>query len=292
MVPKQMGAAQFSTTSLAHQSASISAACGVDLSPLDATFLAKSLNARIAATSSATSAEYLAILGSRSAEVEELVRSLQVGYSEFFRAPLTFALLGHSVLPAILRHKAGTDGSEIRIWSAGCSAGQEAYSIAIELLELAESLGCEIPFRVIASDVSESALATAREGLYTEAEVGNVRLRRLKRWFSAEGSSYRVVPELRRAVDFSAYDLLDDNSSCPPASIFGGFDIVLCCNMLIYYMPEAQLSILRKVHGCLRPGAYLVTGEAERSTVRCMGGFRSVVPVAPVFRKLDLKDDR
>jgi len=278
---------RLSTESVAGLVATVAKCHGANLTPYDATFLAKCIDARIALTSSAGAPGYSELLQRDSEEVQALLHSLQIGYSEFFRDALSFALLERAVLPALVRQRSEDGASEIRIWSAGCSGGQEAYSVAILLSELAESLDRPVAFRIIASDVSEGALATARRGQYARGALGNVRLRQLERWFSAKGSTYEIVPELRCRVDFSHYDLLDKDSSCPPASIFGGFDLVLCCNVLIYYRGDACNAFLEKVGGCLSPGGYLVTSDSERSIVRKSGGFRAISASASVFRKLD-----
>ena len=90
---------------------------------------------------------------------------------------------------------------------------------------------------------------------------------------------------LKDRVSFSVHDLLDDGSSCPPASIYGEFDLVFCSNVLFYYRPELRQSILNKLRSCLRPDGYLVTGEAERDVVARVGGFRGVVPATTVYKK-------
>jgi chemotaxis protein methyltransferase CheR len=175
-------------------------------------------------------------------------------------------------------------GGEIRIWSAACAAGQEAYSVAILLEDMAAERGKPIPFRIIATDVSDAQLAIARKGVYDDDAVRNVRLRHLRRYFSEQGKAYVIAPGLRDRVDFSSYDLLDERSSSPPASIYGDFDIVLCCNLLFYYRPSVRRLILERVRRGLSPNGYLVTGEAERAIVQDAGGFRAMTPPTAVFR--------
>jgi chemotaxis methyl-accepting protein methylase len=94
-----------------------------------------------------------------------------------------------------------------------------------------------------------------------------------------------VIPALKDRVSFSVYDLLDERSSCPPASIYGEFDLAFCSNLLFYYRPDIRRSILNQLELCLTPDGYLVTDEAEREIVARHKGFRAVVPGATVFRK-------
>jgi chemotaxis methyl-accepting protein methylase len=260
---------------------------GLDLSPFDEIFLAKALQGRLEATSAGTWALYLDRLAGDRAEAEALLQSLNIGYSEFFRNPLTFALLEQLVLPAIVAGKEKAGPGEIRIWSAGCAAGQEAYSIAILLEDLAAARQRPVPYRIIATDISVTALAAARKGIYDSAAVRNVRLKHVRDYFVAQGDEYAIAPRLRSRVDFSAYDLLDERSGCPPASLYGDFDLILCCNLLFYYRPDMRRRILDKLCGALSHGGYFVTGEAERAVLAEQAGLRAVAPPAAVFRKAD-----
>jgi chemotaxis protein methyltransferase CheR len=256
-----------------------------DLSRLDESFLARSLERRLEATATASPETYLARLAKDPPEADALLQSLDIHHSELFRDPLACALLEQRILPGLALQKEAQGGTEIRVWSAGCAAGQEAYTVAILLSELSDARELPVPFRIIATDGSEAQLDLAREAAYAGAAMRQVRLGHLERWFTRSGQTYTARPELRARVDFSAYDLLDGRSTSPPASIFGEFDLVLCCNLLYYYRPDARRLILDKLRGCLSPNGVLVTGETEREAVLGMGGFRAVAASAAVFQK-------
>ena len=256
----------------------------IDISHYGESFLARTLEQRRAASCCPTVGAYLERLADGPAEAEALCRSLRVGYSEFFRDPLAFALLEREVLPALAEQRAHSDGGAIRVWSAGCAAGQEAWSVAILLEELSAARERPVLYRVFATDQCEPDLATARAGVYDAAALGNVRVRQLRDCFIREGDAYAIAPRLRERVDFSSYNLLDECTTCPPASIYGDIDLVLCCNVMLYYRPRVQRLILDKARGCIAPGGYLVTGEAERQIVAGVGGFRALVPSGAVFR--------
>ena len=259
---------------------------GHDLSLFDEVFLAKSLERRIAgAVAEEDTAAYLQRLAEDRTEADALFQSLNIGYSEFFRDPLVFALLEKLVLPGLVEAKGKTGPAELRVWSAGCSAGQEAWSVAILLEDLSVAQQRPVPFRIIATDVSDAALAVARQGVYDHTAVQNVRVKHLRNFFSAEGESYVVASQLRARVDFSTYDLLDERSVCPPVSLYGAFDLILCCNLLFYYRPETRRHILDKVCRALGPGGYFVTGEVDREFVAQHDGFSAVAPPAAVFQK-------
>lgn len=259
---------------------------GRDISPYDETFLAKSIDRRLAAAGVKTFSAYGAYLSENRAEAEVLSDSLNISYSEFFRNPLTFALIEQLILPDLVGEKSRNNPDAVRILSAGCAGGQEAYSVAIMVDEAAAAREHPVPFRIFAIDLSETDLARARKGVYSTKAIGNVSLRRLDACFSRQGDSFIVAPRIRKRVIFSFYDLLDDSTTSPPSSIYGDFDLVLCCNVLLYYRSETQRLILDKIRRGLSPGGYLVVGWTEHQIVKSAGGFRSVAPPAAVFQQI------
>jgi len=150
-----------------------------DISRYDESFLLKSIEKRMAARSLTTIADYCKYLSEDVKEAEEFYRSLNITYSEFFRNPLTFALLEHRVLPALIEEKLDSGTAEIRVWSAGCAAGQESYSIACLLDELLYARKKSLSFRIFATDISEKCLVFARSGVYDAVTVQNVRLKHM-----------------------------------------------------------------------------------------------------------------
>lgn len=257
---------------------------GLDVTAYDESFLAKSFEKRRLATASETAAIYLQRLSGDPAEAKIFFRSLTIPYSEFFRDPLVFALLEQVILPRLLTEKEASGRAELRMWSAGCATGQEAWSVAILLDEWTTARGKPLAYRIFATDRSEANLARARSGVYGAAALGNVRLRQLERYFSRQGEFYTITARLRGLVDFSVYDLLDRNSSSPPASIYGDFDLVICSNVLLYYRPQMQRFILDKLRRNLAIGGYLVSGEAERQIVENAGGLGAVAPHVSIFQ--------
>ena len=258
----------------------------LDVSVYDKSFLTKSLNRRQKATASESAASYLERLSEDRVEAEVFFRSLTITYSEFFRDPLAFALLDQVILPGLLVEKQKAGRAELRIWSAGCAAGQEAWSVAILLDELATVQGKPLAYRIFATDRSEAELARARSGVYSTAALGNVRLRQLEGCFSRQGDSYTIAPRFRDRVDFSTYNLLEPHFSSPSASIYGDFDLVICSNVLLYYRPEMRRFILDKMRHILAAGGYLITGKTERQIVENAGGLKAVGPHVSIFQSI------
>jgi chemotaxis methyl-accepting protein methylase len=259
---------------------------GKDIGVYAKSFLQKTFEKRMAAAGYASIKAYGQFLARNAAEAETLFRSLNITYSEFFRNPLTFAVLEQMVLPRMIREKKENKQKEIRVWSAGCASGQEAYSIAMLLDQLTASRESRISFRIFATDVSSEALETARAGIYPLTAVENVRLKYYRRYFTEQKETCIVNEGLKRFIDFSAHDLLDSQSFSPASSIYGDFDLILCCNLLYYYRSKMQLSILEKLQRALSPFAYLVSGEVEQNIVEKNNGFLPLVWPAAIFQKV------
>lgn len=258
---------------------------GQDLAYYDESFLANSAERGMAAAGIPSVAAYCAHLSGHRADAEAFRDSLAIGYSTFFRNPLTFAQLEQSVLPSLMEAKSKSAYPGLRVWSAACSSGQEAYSIAILLSELSAARGMAIPFRIFGTDLSEDNLTVARRGVYDAESVRDVRLQHIWKYFAVKSKVYRVIPAIKDLVDFSVYNLLDEQSTCPPASIYGDFDLIVCSNLLFYYRQPIRQRILGKLRKALAPGGYLVTGEAEREIVRQCGWLREVHGATAVFHR-------
>jgi two-component system CheB/CheR fusion protein len=199
-------------------------------------------------------ASYLALLRKDAAERDLLAKDLLINVTSFFRDPKIFETLVETVIPELIRSH--VPDQPLRIWTAGCSTGEETYSLAILFREAIAAINSSIQLQVFASDVDADAVAFAREGLYPEGVEKHVSRARLSRWFTKEDNGYRVLPELRAAIVFTVQDLLAD----PP---FSRIDFVSCRNLLIYLGPEAQKRVVALFHFALREGGLLLLGNSE-----------------------------
>jgi len=181
---------------------------GLDVSAYDEIFLAKSLAKRQAATASETMGTYLERLAEEPGEAEIFFRSLSIPYSEFFRNPLTFGMLEQVILPSLVAIKKASGKPKLRIWSAGCAAGQEAWSVAILLDELISSQGHPVSYNIFATDYSEAELTLARSGVYNAGALGNIRTRHLESYFSRRGEFYAIEDCLKERVSFTTWGFL------------------------------------------------------------------------------------
>lgn len=255
-----------------------------DISVYDDNFLQNIINDRKRELGMVPDSEYLDYLEIRAEEAAVFRSRLTNSYSEFFRNPLTFAYLEQVILPQLIEKKRIRKENEIRIWSAACASGQEAYSIAILCNELIETKKADLNYLIFATDIDQEVLDQAQRGHYPPATLGKVTLKRLQTYFSRKGENYHIAPQIKNYVDFSVFDLLSDQGSCPPASIYGNFDLVFCSNLLFYYKPEYRNQMLKKVESNLAKGGCLITGETEREIIKG-NNYREVFANSAIFQK-------
>lgn len=218
-------------------------------------------------------------------ELRQLLASFSVKVSHFFRDPLVFEFLARVVLPQIAANRHANQAARMRIWSAGCSTGEETYSIAMLVRELRLPDQASIPITVFGTDIDEEALAHAREGLYSESDIGHVSHSRLQRNFTQHGTSYAVRPELRRAVRFVRHDLLEEGTGVPSESVFRGFDLIVCRHVMMYFNVPTQHEIFVRLDSALDEGGYLVLGPCEQPPDNFRRDYPAVLPNLGVFRK-------
>jgi chemotaxis protein methyltransferase CheR len=257
---------------------------GIDISKYDDEFIEKSIIKRVHQNNCSTEKDYLSLYEENAIESTVFLDSLSISYSEFFRNPLTFAVLENIVLPEISTKSSHQKKKEIRIWSAACAAGQETYSLSMLLNEYKSTEDKTINFRIFATDYSEAHVKLAQQGQFQTTALSYLNLKRITRWFKKRGESYTVKPELKEHIDFSVFDLLCEHHSCPPNSIYGDFDLVLCANLLFYYKSEYQKKIIDKACHCLAKGGYIITGETERK-IMMRYNFEEVYPHSCIFKK-------
>ena len=200
-------------------------------------------------------AQYAELLRRDPRELDLLAKDLLINVTSFFRDPEVFELLAKQIVPELVV-RARSDNHPVRIWVAGCSTGEETYSLVMLFREEITASNLDVKLQVFASDVDPDAVAAAREGLYPETIAAEVSPARLSRFFSKEDRGYRVSPELRSVVVFTVQDLLAD----PP---FSRLDLVSCRNVLIYLRPEAQAKVLSLFHFALREYGILLLGSSE-----------------------------
>lgn len=222
--------------------------------------------------------EYRAYLEDHPSEATALQKDLLISVTSFFRNPEAFAALREEVVPALLSNKGPED--QVRAWVVGCASGEEAYSVAMFLLEQADSAGVRPEqIQVFASDLDESALATARDGRYPDPIVADVSERYLDRFFRREGTEYVVRSGVRERVLFTPHNLLKD----PP---FSELDLISCRNLLIYLRRDLQTSVFDLFSYALNDDGFLFLGSSESADVSDEN-FRAVDKTHRIYQRRD-----
>jgi chemotaxis protein methyltransferase CheR len=190
-----------------------------------------------------------------SGEYESLLERLLTQETSFFRYPAVFDALEKTILPAVRERKIWENPRRLRIWSAGCSTGEEAYSIAMsvsEALKFAESWEVEI----LATDVSRRALRQAERGVYSRRSLQNIAGEQVENYFTPTKHGLQVKPRIRKMISFAQMNLAE------PAYV-GRVDCIFCMNVLMYFSDQRRLAILRHFYNVLEPGGYFLLGHAE-----------------------------
>jgi chemotaxis protein methyltransferase CheR len=258
---------------------------GFDFSGYRASMVERRMEKRLTPSKCADFPEYLEYLKQHPHELDNLVDVLTINVSRFFRNTLAFDYVTDKILPAVVFDKLSGRDPSLRVWSAGCATGEEPYSVAILIQELRRKEKFNLSVNIFATDIDERALKKAKTAVYPYASIKNIKYRLLKRYFEAHGKHFQLSPEIQNMVAFSPYDMLDKRGYAPPESVFGGFDMIFCKNVLIYFTQEYQDRIFDKLHRSLANGGYLVLGEAEIPARKYQDGFRKVNECCSIYRK-------
>ena len=242
--------------------------CGVDFSLYKSTTIQRRIARRMVLNKQDSLEDYAQFLRGNSKELDALYSDVLISVTSFFRNPEAFDILKRKVFPKLLQQR----GDEpFRVWTLGCSTGQEAYSIAMAFVETAEKAPRMRKLQVFATDLNEALLDKARHGLYAKSLAQDVSPERLRQFFVEEEGGYRIVKSLREMVVFARQNFISD----PP---FSRMDLVSCRNLLIYLEPSLQQKLLPTFHYALKPDGFLFLGASES-----IGGFTELFE--PVDKK-------
>lgn len=197
--------------------------------------------------------EYFQLISSNDEEAKNLLDAVTTNLTRFFRNSGHFEAFRKFVIPKLVAYKHKKGNKEFRVWSAGCSTGEEPYSLAMVLKDLLPSY---FDIKVLASDLSLKSLMTAKEGKYPEAKVKGVPEDYLKKFFNYSDGVYEIKDEIKKIVQFDYHNLTH-------ASYVGNLDIVFCRNVLIYFDQDAQLEVIKKFWSSMNPFSFLFIGHSE-----------------------------
>ncbi|KJS01731.1 MAG: chemotaxis protein CheR [Desulfobulbaceae bacterium BRH_c16a] len=237
---------------------------GIQLPPTKKTMLESRLQKRLKLLGMPSFAEYGNFVFSPEGQETELVHLIDVvttNKTDFFREPGHFNFLTQRALPAIMKQRDVTHSHPVRIWSAGCSSGEEPYTLAMVLAEFGAEHR-DLRFTILASDISTRILATAKKAIYpeerTEEIAMNIKKKYLLRSKDRNCSLVRICPEIRAKVAFRRINFMDADFG-----VRDKMDIIFCRNVVIYFDKPTQQNLMQKFHRQLRPGGYLFLGHSE-----------------------------
>ncbi len=215
-------------------------------------------------------------------ELEGLFKYLTIHVTEFFRNPMAYDYLRKRVLPKLLLDF--RSAARLRLWSVGCSTGEEAYSLAILMQRAREEIGVTTPFTISATDIDDGVLERGRKGYYPKDSLKNVDPMDLVRYFKHDGDGYKVRSELRDVVKFSQANVLTDKPRYTK-------NLIVCRNLLIYLAREQQERIITRFSEFLIPGGFLMLGKAETLLGENRVYFQNISPAERIYVKREVPKD-
>jgi chemotaxis protein methyltransferase CheR len=255
---------------------------GIKLSDEKKTLVSGRLAKRVRALGLPSFSDYLALVlaDSSGAELSELINRISTNHSFFFREKDHFDYLEREILPRISSKAQAKPGYPLRVWSAGCAAGEEVYTICMVLSNFFGPGLASMDLGVLATDVSLHALGDALKGEYAPNRIQDVPRRYLDAYFEKSGDeTYRVREEIRRMVMFKKLNFMDENFP-----MRGQFDFIFCRNVMIYFDEETRRRLVKILYSYVKPGGYFFIGHSE-SIQRATCPFEYVKPA--VYRKAE-----
>jgi chemotaxis protein methyltransferase CheR len=189
--------------------------------------------------------------------VQQMVVRLTTNFTYFMREPIHYEFLSKKVLPEFAQQPGYSRG--LKIWSAGCSTGDEAYTASITIHEFMSKQGKPVPYTIHATDIDDDVMAAAKQGTYNAENIKGLDERTRKQYFKPlDNEKFQIVPEITKHVTFSKLNLMK-----PFPAGFSGFHIIFCRNVMIYFTPETKKMVIQKFYDALAPGGYLILGLSE-----------------------------
>jgi len=252
-VARDGGGDRFNEQELTRIFALLRSAHDVDFAHYKSPTIERRIRRRMALHKVETLSDYIAILGQKPGEIEQLYSDILIRVTSFFRDPEVFTALQQEILPALVRDRGA---SPVRIWVPGCATGEEVYSMAMIVHEILSAMELECPVQVFGTDISDASIDRARSGLYTENIAAEVSPERLRRYFTRVDGGFRVSKAIRDCCIFARQNLTKD----PP---FSKVDLISCRNVLIYLDSVLQRRVMSVFHYALQPNGYLLLGSSE-----------------------------
>jgi chemotaxis protein methyltransferase CheR len=249
---------------------------GLDVSQYKENYLKRRIAVRTRALSLKSYEEYINYLNSRPEEYNILLDKLTINVTQFFRDPEMFEAFEKNVLPEVFKKSRGG----IKVWSAGCSSGEEPYTVAIAIEEAGLKAGIQnIQYEIYATDIDEAVLYRAVNGQYEGRTLENLQKERIDKYFVRDGNKYKASERIKKNIKFMRKNLME-----PFKSSF--FDIVLCRNVIIYFTKELQKTVMEFFHDSLKEGGVLILGKTETMLLNMRDKYKCIDIKERIFTKV------
>lgn len=251
---------------------------GLDFSQYKDNYMKRRLAVRMRATKSENLYKYLQHLKRNPEEYDDLIRDLTINVTEFFRDSDVYEALIKKIIPDLLKEKALKSSFTLRVWSAGCSSGEEPYSVTIAIMEALRKSGMQKDWsiRVTATDIDEGSLKKATEGVYPENSLPKTT--DISSYFEKKGDKLKIKPEVSGCIRFVRQDLNKPSG-------YKYMDLVLCRNVLIYFSRDKQINVIRSFEKSMASGGFLVLGKSETLPPAASSIFEPILRKERVYRK-------
>lgn len=245
--------------------------------------LKRRVSSRLTATKCADYETYIYYLNRNPVEYDHLINVLTINLTEFFRDTETFKALEKKIIPEIIRNKESKKQKIIRVWSAGASNGEEAYSLAMLFLEAFRNNKNNFTLHVYGTDIDVECLAKAKAGTYDSSRIKKIPANLVQKYFEFNNGLFQVRPELRQITRFKQHNLVSD-------APLPHMDLILCRNVLIYFSRTLQETVCMNLTHVLNPGGFLVLGKVESLWGVVAKKYEVVDAVERIYRKTNFSD--
>ena len=236
-------------------------------------YLKRRIKVRLSATKTHTYSNYMQYLKTNPNEYDLLINDLTINYTKFFRDSDVYVFLKQTLFPELVASK-----SWIRIWSAGCSTGEEPYSLAMLAHEVLKQTKSNSRITIYASDLDKNSLAKARNGEYTSRMIQGIEEEIINKYFEHDNDTYTIKKSVKQLVHFEEQDLMT-----PPRH--QNLDLILCRNVMIYFSRQIQQKIHMNFYEALRCGGYLITGKTEMLGAEVHKKFADYNAICRIYQK-------
>ncbi len=251
---------------------------GLDLRGYKDKCIKRRLAVRIRARGQKDLKGYFEVLKNDRVELDELMSTLTINVSSFFRNPGVFEALAGDIIPRLIKHRKSKRQNRLSIWSAGCAGGEEPYSLAILLRRHFKTALSKMEVQILATDIDDESLKRAKQGVFPAERFEDTRPEIIEKYFTQVAGGFQVADCVRNLVSFKHHDLLE-------APELDDLDLILCRNVLIYLTRDQQRKLLLYFQNALHQVGYLVLGQTEVLVGDIRNGFEGVNPKERVYRK-------